>query len=64
MPIKNEGDSGFISKLGPIPPEHFENEFAPMEKTPTPGEDPVFDDFRNYVKGVLEKPSPPSDQPK
>jgi hypothetical protein len=50
-------DQGFSSKLGPIPPEHFENDFPPMEKTPAPGEDPAYDKILAHLKGVLEKPS-------
>lgn len=50
-----EGGSGFSDKLGPLPPESFDNDFPPG-KSPPKGKDPVTDALREHV--AKHKPPP------
>jgi hypothetical protein len=51
---KPKVETGFRDKLGPLPPETFDNDFPPR-KAPKKGDDPAFDELRDHVEANKPK---------
>ena len=51
-----KGESGYSSKLGPIPPEHFDNEFPPPDEETA--KHPTAEWLDHHVATTTPKPKP------
>jgi hypothetical protein len=51
-------ESDYRDKLGPIPVENFDQDFAPLDKPPAKGTDPVFDSIDAHIEGAKPAPAP------